>query len=244
MSTSIQDYRKMVDQPWGTMFYEQIFRQLVLPNDKKLKILDFGAGFGLTAEHYAEYHDVIALEPNEEMRSLRVQTRDYTLIPQGIEYLKTMEENSMDVVICHNVMEYTENKEEIVKELARVLKPGGILSIVKHNLLGRVMGSAVLANDPGAALALLRDDSENSLFGHRSVYSNESLVEALAGEMELTAIYGIRTFFGLSSNNEIKYTAEWYGPMLELETKAAEMEEYKKVAFFNHLIFTKKANAF
>ena len=41
------------------------------------------------------------------------------------------------------------------------------------------------------------------------------------------------------ANNEIKYTDEWYEPMLELETKACAMEEFKKVSFFNNLIFTK-----
>lgn len=53
-------------------------------------------------------------------------------------------------------------------------------------------------------------------------------------------MFGIRAFFGLSSNNEIKYSEEWYEPMLELETKASTMDEFKKVAFFNHLIFEKR----
>ena len=52
MSTSIKDYRNMVDQPWGRMFYELIFRQLNIPSDKRLKILDFGAGFCITADHF------------------------------------------------------------------------------------------------------------------------------------------------------------------------------------------------
>ncbi len=73
MSTSIKDYRNMVDQPWGRMFYELIFRQLNIPSDKRLKILDFGAGFCITADHFAEKHEVTAVEPNEEMRSVRIQ---------------------------------------------------------------------------------------------------------------------------------------------------------------------------
>ena len=32
---------------------------------------------------------------------------------------------------------------------------------------------------------------------------------------------------------------EWYRGMLELETKAGVIDEYVKVAFYNHLIFKK-----
>ena len=103
------------------------------------------------------------------------------------------------------------------------------------------MGSAVLADDPKAALNLLDHVTEDSLFGSRDVYGNEFLTEVLGDRMSLSHTYGIRAFFGLSSNNEIKHTEEWYAPMLELETRVSDMEEFKKIAFFNHLIFTKLA---
>jgi len=240
MSGSIENYRKMVEQPWGRMFYDQIFTQLGIPTDKRLKILDFGAGFCITADHYAKYHDVTAVEPNEEMYSLRVSENDYSLVTDGIDHLKTAADDSFDIVICHNVLEYADNKEEILSQLKRVLKPGGKLSIIKHNLCGRIFGSAVLADDPKSALDLLSDDNtEDSMFGNRNVYSNEELAGFLGDGMKLDDVFGIRAFFGLSSNNEIKYTDEWYRSMLELETKASTMDEFKKVAFFNHLIFSK-----
>ena len=190
----------MVDQPWGRMFYEMIFKQLNISNDKRIRILDFGAGFCITANHYAKNHDVVAVEPNEEMYSLRVEENEYTLITQGLDYLKTVPDNSIDFVICHNVLEYVENKEEILKQLVRVLKQEGTLSIIKHNLFGRVMGSAVLGDNPHAALDLLNNVAEDSMFGNRDVYGNEFLTDLLSGEMALSEAYGIRAFFGLSSN--------------------------------------------
>lgn len=241
MSGSIKEYRKMAEQPWGRMFYELIYKQLNIPDDKRIRILDFGAGFCITANHYARNHEVIAVEPNEEMYSLRIEKSDYTLIRQGLDYLKTVPDNSVDVAICHNVLEYAEEKEEILKQLVRILKPEGILSVIKHNLLGRVMGSAVLGDNPKAALDLLNDVAEDSMFGNRSVYSNQSLIDALSENMVLIDLYGIRAFFGLSSNNEIKFTDEWYQAMLELEIVAGTMDEFRKIAFFNHLIFKKKS---
>ena len=241
MTSAVQNYRNMVDQPWGRMFYDLIYRQLNLSSDKRLKILDFGAGFCLTADHYAEYHDVTAAEPNKEMTDLRVMNHECTLVPQGTEYLSTVDDNTYDVVICHNVLEYVEDMDDVLKQLARVLKPDGILSVVKHNDLGRAMAYAVLNDNPKAALDLLcKDQAEDSMFGNRSVYSNEYLAGFLADQMALTDTFGIRAFYGLSSNSEIKYTDDWYQSMLDLETKAAAMDEFRKIAFFNHLVFTKK----
>ena len=77
------------------------------------------------------------------------------------------------------------------------------------------------------------------MFGNRDVYTNEYLTNFFGNEMTLSELYGIRAFYGLSSNNEIKYTDEWYNSMLELETRVGTIDDFKKVSFFNHLIFTK-----
>ena len=238
MSGSVYNYRKMVEEPWGKMFYEQIFDQLVLPTDKRLNILDFGAGFCITSGHYAKDHDVTSVEPNEEMYGVRFEGA-YTLITKGIEYLSGIADNTYDVVICHNVLEYAEDKETILKELERVLKPGGKLSVIKHNVFGRALASAVFGDDPKASLDLLNGEKEDSIFGNRDVYPNDYLTDLFSGEMTLEEVFGIRAFFGLSKNNEIKYTDDWYKNMLELEIKASRMDEYKRIAFFNHLIFRK-----
>ena len=238
MAGSIADYRKMVEQPWGKMFYEQINAQLVLPTDKKLKILDFGAGFCITSAYLSKYHDVTTAEPNEEMYGVRVEG-DYTLITRGAEYLTEIPDNTYDVVICHNVLEYVEDRDAILKELGRVLKSGGKLSIIKHNVFGRALAMAVFGDDPKGALNLLSGEAEDSMFGNRDVYPNEYLTEFFDSSMKLENVFGIRAFFGLSKNNDIKYTDDWYTNMLELENKVCSMDEYKKIAFFNHLIFCK-----
>ncbi|WP_408069349.1 class I SAM-dependent methyltransferase [Butyrivibrio sp. JL13D10] len=237
---TIKDYRNMVEQPWGKMFYDLIYKQLIIPNDNINKVLDFGAGFCITADHYAKNHDVTAVEPSEEMRELRVNTCNYTLVPGGIDYLQSIGDNTFDVVICHNVLEYVDDMSGVLAQLIRVLKPGGILSIVKHNEYGKAFAYAVLNDNPAAALDVLDKYTEESAFGSRNVYSNEYLADFFADDAELKDVFGIRTLFGLSSNNEIKFNEEWYSNMLELETKAGAIDEYKKVAFYNHLVFRKK----
>lgn len=243
MPNSIKDYRNMINQPWGRMFYDMIYKQLDLPKDRWLNILDFGAGFCVTANHYAKNHNVTAVEPSNDMLNIRIKENDFTLICGGIEKLKDMPDNNFDLVLCHNVLEYVLDKEIILKELTRVLKQSGKLSIVKHNLAGRILAYAVFGDNPESALELLNKnrDNEGNMFGNRDTYRNEDLI-SFCSSLGLKAddIYGIRTFFALSSNDDVKYTEKWYNNMFELEMKACNMDEYKNIAFFNHLIFTKE----
>ena len=241
MSGAIENYRNMVEQPWGRMFYDLIYRQIDIKNDKRLKILDVGAGFCLSADHYAKDHDVTAIEPNKEMYDLRVKDNEYVLITKGTEYLTKIKDDTFDVVICHNVLEYVNDMDEVLRQFVRVLRPNGILSIVKHNEAGRIFTSAVLNDDPKTALDMLnRQNDESSPFGNRNVYDNDHLIKMLSTGMTHKFTYGIRAFYGLSSNNEIKFNDEWYQNMLELETRAGSIDEYKKVAFFHHLIIEKR----
>ena len=240
MPDSIEDYRNLIEQPWGKMFYDMIFRQLDLSKDKKLKILDYGAGFCVTARYYAESHNVTAYEPNPEMFEKRVEG-DYKLITTQNDF-KILEEHSFDVVICHNVLEYVSSPTEILNELIKYLKPNGILSIVKHNLKGRILAQAIYSDDPAGALSLLKSQSDNgnNLFGKRGTYDNEMLLRfAESNGLVCKDLFGIRTFFAVSANFEIKYTEEWYKGMLELEMQTCDIDEYKNVSFFHHLIFKK-----
>lgn len=241
MPSSIEDYRKLIEKPWGRMFYDMLYKQLDLRDDKRLNILDFGAGFCVTANHYAKYHNVTAVEPSNDMLSKRLKENDYALINGSVKTLKNMPDNSFDLVICHNVLEYVPDRKMVIKELSRVLKQNGQLSIIKHNLTGRIFAYAVFGDNPKSALELLNNSSdENSMFGNRDTYSNENLIDCCSDyDLNANNVYGIRTFFALSSNDDIKHTDKWYNNMLELEMKTCNIDEYKNIAFFNHLIFTK-----
>lgn len=242
MPNSIDDYRKLVEQPWGKMFYDTIYEQLNLPMDRRLEILDYGAGFCVTADHYAQIHNVTAIEPSGEMSKRRFQTNNYRFLTGDIEKLRTMPGDYYDVVICHNVLEYADDKEEILKELIRVLKPEGKLSVIKHNMAGRIVAAAVFDDDPELAVRLLNSEQKTgeNFFGSRNVYEDDFLLN-IAGNYKLICdhVYGIRTVFALSKNNEIKYTDKWYRNMLKLELSLCDAEEYKNISFFHHLIFTK-----
>lgn len=244
---SVKDYVELVKAPWGRMFYDLLFIQLDLPPSPKLKILDFGSGLGVTSDYYAKWHDVTAVEPNREMIASSLKESAYIQIVGGIEKVAEMESNTFDIIFCHNVLEYIEEKEPIVAELIRVLKPCGKLSIIKHNRLGRVFASAVFGNDPKRALALLeRGTNEKSNYlGTQYLYENDEVNGWVQRyNCEIKQILGMRAFWALGQNNDVKHSGEWYADMLALESRAAHMSECKNAAFYNHLTIEKSAPAY
>ena len=193
MPSSMEDYRQLVDKPWGRMFYDMVFRQLAWRNDVPRRILDFGAGFCVTANHYAQHHHVTAVEPSETMIAMSVREHPFDLIQGDVKALSGFADGMFDGVICHNVLEYVPDRELILRELARVLKPGGTLSIVKHHLPGRIMACAVFSDDPKAALELMeRGDGESGMFGRRDTYDDADLMKwADQRGLSLENLFGI-----------------------------------------------------
>ena len=122
---------------WEKLAKQIIWKQIGTLNGKT--ILDFGSGTGITADHFAADNKVIAVEPSEEMLAKQVNTNGYQQIIGSIKELKKLPSESFDYIFCHNVLEYADDREIIVREFHRLLKPSGKLSIVKHNRNGRVM---------------------------------------------------------------------------------------------------------
>lgn len=223
--------------------WERLFKRIVwkqLGNIKNKRILDFGSGQGVTSNHFAISNDVTAIEPSQEMLLNAWKDYDYTQIVGDISSLSKFEDNSFDMIICHNVLEYIENKEQVINKFSRVLKVGGTLSIVKHNRAGRVMQIAVLLDDFEKANNLLDGNNSSSLkYGQIRYYEDED-INRWNDKFELINFFGIRTFFDLQQNQEKHNDEEWQIKMIELENRVSQIDEYRNIAFFHHLIFVKK----
>lgn len=222
---------------WERLFKKIVWKQL--GNIEGKKILDFGSGEGITANYFAGNNDVTAIEPSEEMLSNAWKDYEYTQIIGDVSALSVFNDEAFDIIICHNVLEYIDDKEAVIKALARVLKKDGILSIAKHNRAGRVMQMAVLLDDFEKANALL--DGENSTaskFGAIRYYEDEDILKWEPG-LKITEVFGIRTFWDLQQNQEKHGDEDWQDKMMQLEMRVAQIPEYRDIAFFHHILLKK-----
>lgn len=223
---------------WERLLKKIIWKQIGYIYGKY--ILDFGSGEGITANHFAKDNTVVAVEPWDKMLQNRWADYDYKQIQGDITCLSQFADNTFDMIICHNVLEYIDDKASIIRELARVLKPGGTLSLAKHNRAGRVMQMAVLLDDMDKAHALLNgENSTASKFGAIRYYEDD-MVSKWAPSLRLTDSYGIRTFWDLQQKQEKHELEEWQNEMVKLEMRVSQIDEFRNIAFFHHLLFTKE----
>lgn len=230
---NIQGYLDTVNAPWGKLFYKMIWHNLEFEGKR---VLDFGSGFGITADYLAAKNDVVAVEPNEEMIAHRFCENAYQQIIGGIEQLSQMQEASFDVIVCHNVLEYLENRDELFGEFKRLLKPEGFLSIVKHNKAGKIMQKAVFEYNVDEALNLLHNgDAVSVNFGAINKYENDELEKFAGGAFKINKVYGFRIFFGLQ-RNELKTEKDWLENMYKLECVVEAIPEFRDIAYFQHVM--------
>ena len=98
---------------------------------------------------------------------------------------------------------------------------------------------AVLLDDMEKANALLNgENSMASRFGAIRYY-NDSDITKWSNSLKLVDLYGIRTFWDLQQNQEKHEQEEWQKSMVQLEMRVSQIDEYRRIAFFHHLVFTK-----
>ena len=105
-------------------------------------ILDYGCGIGFNtipaAEIVGEEGTVYALD----IHPLAINSVEKKIREKGLKNVKTilsdlntgLPDESVDVVLLYNVLPMIKNRSALIKELYRVLKPGGVLS-VKNGLV-------------------------------------------------------------------------------------------------------------
>lgn len=203
-------------------------------------ILDFGSGNGAMASHYAENNTVIAIEPDSNVLSGTIKDQSYLQICGDISSLQQFDDCYFDVILCHNVFEYATERKEIMIQFSRILKSGGVLSILKHNRAGRVMQMAVLLNNFSSANSLLDGNNGTAVkYGPIHYYNDTDLID-WCSDFGIEKVYGQRVFWDLQQNQDIQKRADWQRDMLELEQRVSTVNEYRNIASFHHVILRKK----
>ncbi|BDA44180.1 Methyltransferase-like protein 7B [Coccomyxa sp. Obi] len=170
---------------WNMSQFEEEYEELVGPTKKELfsqfipadagslSILDVGAGTLPNAKYFQDMA-VTAVDPNQEMwpyaraSAARHGVRSLTLV-NGVAESLPFADGSFDRAVCTLVLCSVTDVEAAVRELHRVLKPGGKLLFLEHVAAGQerplLRLSQTLLNPLQRALAdgcnLIRDPLES-----------------------------------------------------------------------------------
>lgn len=112
-------------------------RRRTLVSAARGRVVEIGAGTGLNIAHYPDdIDDLVLMEPEPAMRRklarhLHRHARPARIVNAPAECLPLTDE-SVDTVVSTLVLCTVENPERALREIARVLRPGGQLLFVEH----------------------------------------------------------------------------------------------------------------
>ncbi|HSX89291.1 MAG TPA: bifunctional 2-polyprenyl-6-hydroxyphenol methylase/3-demethylubiquinol 3-O-methyltransferase UbiG [Pseudomonas sp.] len=123
--------RTSLNPPRAAYFRNVIVQRMGL-QPSGLQVLDVGCGGGLLSEEFAALGcQVTGIDPSEPtLQAAREHARKGGL---NIRYLSgrgealPFEDRSFDLVCCCDVFEHVEDLDAVLREIGRVLKPGGVL---------------------------------------------------------------------------------------------------------------------
>ncbi|WNE96109.1 methyltransferase domain-containing protein [Streptomyces luomodiensis] len=214
---------------------------------QRLRVLDVGVGQGTQALRLARAgHEVTGLESDAAMlEAARTVLADE---PEGIRRRVRLIEGdgretgahflpgTFDVVLCHGVLMYVPEPDPLLAGLARVLAPGGLLSLLVRNGDALAMRPG-LAGDWDTALTAFDSPSYTNRIGLRvRADRREELTSTLTAiGAPLRAWYGVRVFTDLAPNDaEPPGSPEWER-LLAAEERAGRTDPYRAVAALLHL---------
>lgn len=122
-------YLKMVSMEQNHWWYKgrrEIIGKLALPFLKsKIKMLDAGCGAGGTMEYMSEYGSIIGVDISREMVE-HCRNIGLSAYCESLDHLP-FADHAFDLVFCLDVLEHLSDERPALKELVRVVRPGGIL---------------------------------------------------------------------------------------------------------------------
>ncbi|MFJ5041196.1 class I SAM-dependent methyltransferase [Streptomyces parvulus] len=215
------------------------------PVGRRLRVLDVGMGQGTQslrlaraghqvtgverdATMIAAARDALAGQPEgirERMRIVEGDGRD-----TGVHFLP----GSFDVVLCHGVLMYVEEPDPLLAGLARMLAPGGLLSLLVRNGDALAMRPGLHGDWAGALASFDTTAYRNRLGLDVRADRLARLTARLASiGAPLHAWYGVRVFTD-TATDETALPAD-LEPLLAAEERAGRTDPYRGIAALLHL---------
>lgn len=249
----LPNWKASQQTPWGRLRYRiaSVNLNKHLPQEGGLHILDAGGGNGRDAIPLAQLgHHVTLLDPSQAMLNDAGVLADENQVVNKMTFqlAEVMHiphiypEAQFDVVLSHNVLQFVQNPVAFIKDMAHVLKPGGLLSLISVNRFALPYRAAFLEGDIAQAIDLLDEREQvsstfQSTMQHYSVEETADFINEAGLIVE--ADYGIRCLYDYWGDNQRKADRATARQLEALELLLTDRHPYKLLARFFQLIARK-----
>jgi S-adenosylmethionine-dependent methyltransferase len=250
----LEFFKEHQNAPWSRLHYNIALSNLKRHiTGKELTILDAGGGNGIETISLAQQgNKVVLLDYSDEMLAeARNNAKKYNL-PHEINYIKgdvslipqLFEKESFDIVLCHRVLQYVENKELVLNALSYAVKLQGILSIICINRYSEPYRLAIQENNLSDAYKALDSNVIMSkVFDTpmKAYSAKDFSIPLQESGYEIIGEYGIRCINDYIANNESKSDPKIYEEIEKLEYSMSDKYPYYLLARSFHIV-AKKVN--
>lgn len=208
---------------------------------RPLDVLDIGGGTGGSAVRIAELgHRVSVVDTSPDAlaalarRALEAGVQVDARQGDLADLLDVVDAASVDVVLCHGVLEVVEDPAAALAAIRAALRPGGTLSLLVAQRTAAVLARA-MAGHFSQAKALLDDTTPVGRSGRRFTQDEAGTALTDAG-FTVTAVHGVRVFTDFVPGSLLDLETGAAGALVELEQAVAARPDY--LPFASQLHFT------
>jgi S-adenosylmethionine-dependent methyltransferase len=234
---------------------------------QRLDIVDVGGGTGGLAVRLAALgHNVTVVDPSPDalaaaQRRAAEVSAAVTAVQGEAAYVDTVTgPDTADLVICHNVLEYVDEPADAMAAIAKVLRPGAVVSVLAANAVAAVLHRALAGRfaearrmladaapgGPGAASGPRGPGAASGLSGPGAApggpdgplrrFTLAGLTELIrAAGLAPGEAHGLRIFTGLVPGALVDGEAGAADALRALESAAADYPPLRDIAAQLHL---------
>jgi SAM-dependent methyltransferase len=209
-----------------------------------LDVLDIGGGTGGLAVRVGELgHRVTVVDPSPDaLAALDRRAREHDVAVTGrqgelADLLDVVSPDSADLVLCHGVLEVVDDPAAALATLARVVRPGGVLSLLVAQRHAAVIARA-MAGHFQQALEMLEPIgpvAPSGRTGRRHTYDELTALATGAGFV-VDTVHAVRVFTDLVPGSLLDLEPGATAALVELEQAVATRPEYLPLATQLHLL--------
>jgi SAM-dependent methyltransferase len=212
-----------------------------------LAVLDLGGGTGGFAVPLAELgHSVTVVDPSPdslaalERRAAETGTEHLVRGVQGdaTDVVELIGAGSVDLVLCHSVLEVVDDPSDALSAVAAVLRPGGLVSLLAANRVAAVVARVAVGRLSQARHLLA--DPQGSAGDGDSLARRFTLpqLHGLLAEADLgvRSSHGIRIFADAAPAALLDVDPQAVADLVALERAAADDPTYIAVATQLHVL--------
>ncbi|HVE98401.1 MAG TPA: methyltransferase [Mycobacteriales bacterium] len=237
---------------WGrarTAVVWQVLTAAIERLEPPVHVLDAGGGTGgFAVPLAARGHRVTLVDPSPDSlaslaRRAAEEAPDRELALTAVQgdldsLLDVVEPGTVDVVLCHSVLEVVDDPAAGLRAVAATLRPGGLASVLVANRSAAILSRALSGHFAQAAAAL---DDPDGRWGAGDVakrrFDRAELVDQLgAAGLDPVEVHGVRVFVDLVPGALVDSDAAAFEDLVALELATATRAPYADIATQLHVL--------